>query len=413
MDPKVSAYFERFGFCDRQITVAPNPELNIVVVMPCFNERGLVDTLNSLHQCERPKGGVEVIVVINSSAAASAEVLTQNRLTFEEARAWSHEKSDARLQFHIVHCPELPPKHAGVGLARKIGMDEAVRLLDEAGSVGRGVIVGLDADCTCERNYLTAIEAHFEAFPNTPGCSIYFEHPLSGEESSEVYESAASYELHLRYYVEGLRYARFPHAFHTVGSCMAVRARAYVEQGGMNRRQAGEDFYFLHKIIVLGGFTELSTTTVLPSPRASDRVPFGTGKAVGDCLRGETLKTYPLEAFVDIRAFLETVESNGVVPTTVEAFLDQQEFTAALDEMRRNTATPAAFRKRFFRWFDGFMAMKLIHYLRDEHYGDWPIDAEPRLLLELRDGGMRSEMSVRELLGRYRELQRHGWETTK
>ena len=194
---------------------------------------------------------------------------------------------------------------------------------------------------------------------------------------------------------------------------MAVRARAYVQQGGMNRRQAGEDFYFLHKIIALGGFTELSATTVFPSPRASDRVPFGTGKAVGDCLRGQPLTTYPLEAFVDIRAFLESVTSDGAIPKTVAEFLEAQGFTRVMGEIRANTATPAAFRKRFFRWFDGFMAMKLIHYLRDQHYGAWPIDAEPRLLLELRDGAMRSEMSVRELLGRYRELQRHGWETTK
>ena len=89
--------------------------------------------------------------------------------------------------------------------------------------------------------------------PRSPGCSIYFEHPLHGPLEPKVYEAIAAYELHLRYYVQALRYAAFPYAHHTIGSSMAVRADAYAKQGGMNKRQAGEDFYFLHKIIPLGG----------------------------------------------------------------------------------------------------------------------------------------------------------------
>jgi len=42
--------------------------------------------------------------------------------------------------------------------------------------------------------------------------------------SAQVYGAIAAYELHLRYYVQALRYAGFPHAHHTVGSCLAVRA---------------------------------------------------------------------------------------------------------------------------------------------------------------------------------------------
>ena len=38
---------------------------------------------------------------------------------------------------------------------------------------------------------------------------------------------------------------------------MAVRADAYLRQGGMNRRKAGEDFYFLNKFMVLGGYGEM------------------------------------------------------------------------------------------------------------------------------------------------------------
>ena len=78
--------------------------------------------------------------------------------------------------------------------------------------------------------------------------------------------AAAAYECHLRYYVEALRFAGFPHAYHTIGSAMAVRPEAYMKQGGMNRRKAEKIFYFLNKIMLLGNFSECLSTVVYPLP---------------------------------------------------------------------------------------------------------------------------------------------------
>ncbi|HVI71413.1 MAG TPA: glycosyltransferase, partial [Pyrinomonadaceae bacterium] len=64
----VEKYFRRFGFCERQIAEPPPTDLGIVVVVPCFNEPDLLGALESLHAGERPKCGVEIIVVVNSSA---------------------------------------------------------------------------------------------------------------------------------------------------------------------------------------------------------------------------------------------------------------------------------------------------------------------------------------------------------
>ena len=297
-------YFRRFGFCERQIAEPPHSGLGIIVVIPCMNEPDLIDSLESLWTCEPSNCPAEVIVVINSPAGCREEIRAQNLKTWEEASRWSKEHSTPRLVFHVLHVPDLPPKQAGVGLARKIGMDEAVRRFDDIGRT-TGIVVCYDADCRCERNYLRSIERHFEKNPRTPGCSIYFEHPLDGPLDAKVYEAIAAYELHLRYYVRGLRYAGFPHAHHTIGSCMAVRADVYKKQGGMNKRKAGEDFYFLQKIFPLGAFTELTDTTVNPSPRGSDRVPFGTGKAVRAHLAGNKIGTYPLEAFLDLKMLFD------------------------------------------------------------------------------------------------------------
>jgi hypothetical protein len=242
----------------------------------------------------------------------------------------------------------------------------------------------------------------------SPACSIYFEHPLEGDLQPEIYEAIAAYELHLRYYVQALRYAGFPHAYHTIGSSMAVRAKAYMEQGGMNRRQAGEDFYFLHKLIPLGGFTELNSTAVYPSPRASNRVPFGTGRAVSDWLQRSGRKTYPLQAFDDLRVFLQSVPSlkgsplEGM-PESIRTFLAEQDFEQALGEIRSHTSTPAAFTKRFLCWFDGFRAMKFVHHARDRFYGDEEVQVASAKLLT-RIGKLPVGGSLSELLHAYRKL---------
>jgi hypothetical protein len=399
------SYFERFGFCGRQIQAPVPAGLSLSVVIPCFNEPNLITTLESLRRCDPPKSVFEIIAVVNAPAGAPPSVLAQNRETLEAARVWIGE---TKFPLHLIQACDLPPRHAGVGLARKVGMDEALRRFEDAGTLDRGIILCFDADCTCAPNYLSAVDEHFRMHSKSPACSIHFEHPLEGGLAREIYAAILSYELHLRYYVQALRYAGFPHAYHTIGSSMAVRARAYMEQGGMNRRQAGEDFYFLHKLIPLGGFTELKKTTVFPSPRASNRVPFGTGRAVSEW-RGE-MKTYPLRAFEDLRMFLSTVaalksQEPQNVPESVRTFLSGQNFAEALDEIRRHTTTAEAFVKRCYRWFDGFRAMKFVHHARDHCYGEEEVAVAAAKLLE-RMGAKSAPKNTRELLEVYRDFER-------
>jgi hypothetical protein len=426
--PVDTTYFQRFGFGARQIAVSPADDLGLVIVVPCFDEPDLISTLESLWACARPRGAaVEAVVVINSSAQAGVDVRARNATTLAQAQTWATAHPDPRVRFHFVYAPDLPPKQAGVGLARKIGMDEALRRFDEARRLREGVIACLDADCRCEPSYLQSLERHFEEHPDTPACSIYFEHPLDGPLSASIYEAAAAYELHLRYYVQALRWAGFPHAHHTVGSCMAVRAEVYRQQGGMNRRQAGEDFYFLHKLIPLGGFTDLTTTTVYPSPRPSHRVPFGTGKAVRAALEGKPPRTHSLQAFVDLKAFFDLLpllcqrgpsavaQVSEALPEPVRTFLPDEALGAALEEIQANTSTPAAFRKRFFRWFSGFQVMKFVHHARDRFYGDADIGAEAGQLLKWRGGYAPNSAptTIRELLCAYRRLDREAWSSPK
>src|SRR5688572_22372907 len=194
-------YFERFGFCERRICQPPVAGLSLAVVIPCLNEPDLVASLESLRESAPPDAPHEVIVVVNSAAGAETSIVQQNEATLREARKWVEATPDPKLTVHLIDARDLPPRHAGVGLARKIGMDEALARFDDVGMVESGVILCFDADCTCAPNYLRAVSEHFLEHPLSPACSIYFEHPLEGELQAEIYPAITAYELHLRYYV--------------------------------------------------------------------------------------------------------------------------------------------------------------------------------------------------------------------
>jgi glycosyltransferase involved in cell wall biosynthesis len=414
----VRNYFKRFGLGARRIPEPPHSELEYIVVIPCFNEPALNLSLDCLWHCLRPPGAVEVIVVLNSSEDDAAPVIQQNEETLRAAKSWIAEHQDSRFCFHLLDCRNLPRKKAGVGLARKIGMDEALRRFDDLERLS-GIILCFDADCACDPNYLSAIGEYFAGNPSSPGCSIYFEHPLEGSEDQRIYEAATLYELHLRYYIEGLRWAGFPYAYHTIGSSMAVRAETYCKQGGMNARQAGEDFYFLHKVIPLGGFGEVNATRVVPSPRPSDRVPFGTGRAVREFLETGAFRTYPLRAFDDLRSFFSAVplfweiaslqcmeaSLSETITGPILNFLKAREIEPALKEIRANTSSPAAFEKRFFHWFNGFAVMKYIHFA-ESLYGGGDLPSCAGELLMRTNEKVRVVPCAKPLLMAYRDLQR-------
>ena len=374
-------YLDRFSVREELIEQKPSNDLGVVVVIPCSNEPNLTASLESLYNCDKPTCNVEIIVVINSSEKAESTVLLQNSMSLLEAEEWREThfgeiSSSLAMRFYFIEENELPKKHAGVGLARKIGMDEAVRRFDSVNN-HQGIIACFDADALCETNYLVALEKHFKQYPKSPACSIHYEHPMTGNEFPEaIYNGITQYELHLRYYKNGLAYANLPYAFHTIGSSMAVRSAAYQKQNGMNKRKAGEDFYFLQKLIPLGNFTELKTTKTIPSPRVSNRVPFGTGKAMQSWLddKKQELFSYNPKSFIDLKAFTKAVpdlyNKKNNIPSSVQAFLDIIDFEENLTNIKKNSKSETHFTEVFFKWFNAFKVLKYMHFARDNYYPD-------------------------------------------
>lgn len=412
-----SSYLEQRTVFPEIIKEAPERNTGIVIIVPAYDEPGIGKLLDSLALCLKPECEVEVLIIINAPENATPESLKNNFKTAENIESW---KKHNKCFFRLFSFMANPVKGWGVGLARKTGMDEAVRrfdLIDKAD----GIILNLDADCTVEENYLTAIWSEFREKKSRSACSIYFEHPLEGNEfSEEVYKNITLYELHLRYYYQALVYTGCPHVFHTVGSAMAVRALAYVKSGGMNRRQAGEDFYFIQKLIPAGGFFSIASTTVLPSPRPSFRVPFGTGATIAKLSdNGETfLYSYNIQAFKDLKTFFEMKgmffgnkneslqEIYEIVPESIRAFIPKPEFVEKIGEIKDNTSISSSFDKRFSGWFNMFKIIKYLNFSHQKKFEKLPVQKAARELLKIKSISDMSD-SPAGLLQIYRELEKN------
>jgi len=373
---------------------APNPACGIIVVIPCFREPDIRQTLDSLNSCTLPVCNVEVIVAVNHSEIASSEVKKYNSKTVSELQNWIKENQRQTIHYYVVGPLELRKKWAGAGLARKQGMDEAVRRFNSI-SKSDGIIVSLDADTLVEENYLLKIEDHFKKNPKHVGATIAFEHQKQNLNKKQL-EGIELYELYLRYYKMALQYIGYPHAMFTVGSAFAVRAGAYVRRGGMNRRQAGEDFYFLQNLAQLGPIGEIVSTRVHPSARLSDRVPFGTGPILLKWMNGEEdlTKTYDFQLFIDLKfffdrrsAFYKMTKKEFEIEIenyseTVKIFLQTDGFWSELEDLNKNCATAKAFEIRFFQKFNAFKILKYLNFGTDLYFPQSDLSSQMDNLLQ-------------------------------
>ncbi|MBM4332829.1 MAG: hypothetical protein FJ117_16720 [Deltaproteobacteria bacterium] len=346
------------------------------VVIPALAETDyLFTTLQSLAQ--NPPELLQrflIVVVVNHREDASLSdkmdnVQTLRRIAYREASlehlnlAWVNAASSGR---------ELPVKTGGVGLARKIGFDLALPRLGYQ-KVGP-LFISLDADTLVRPDYLKALIRHFRG-AEASGAVIPFCHQPGS--TTEEDRAIKRYELFLRAYVLGLSRAGSPYAFHTVGSAMACSAEAYVRAGGMNTRMAGEDFYFLQHLAKTAGISQVKGTVVYPSPRASHRVPFGTGRSITRLLAGdkEAVMFYQTACFQILEEWLALIAQNinasgeeirlkaERISKDLGDHLDNIHFSEVWDKLRKNFLDQATLLTGFHSWFDGLKTMKLMRHL--------------------------------------------------
>jgi hypothetical protein len=358
-------YFKRFPNLLNKYACAdaPSIELRLIITIPLFKEEADY-VLSSLEMCKlNSSKEVEILAIVNQPAdRQDLSMFHQNQVLELKNR-----KLKNGIPLRVISALDLEPKQAGVGLARKIAMDDA---LSRFAAIGRdGLIVGLDGDCQVSENYFEALLKGEKSDLNA--ASLAFEHPLESLSIQEQ-KNIIDYEIWLRYYSKALEWSNFPFHYLTIGSSMAVRASAYAKIGGMNRRKAGEDFYFLHKLMPMPKYKELDDLKVYPQARISDRVPFGTGRAMAEIEMGKKdfSLVYNEMIFKDLSVLIKSSALGSYELSKLTfwgAFLaEEPKFEHSYNTLVERSSVET-FAKNFYHWWDGFKVLKFVHF-RSQNY---------------------------------------------
>jgi hypothetical protein len=365
-----------------------------VLVLPAYRESPSL--LPQLQQLPRGPGRSLVILVLNRpDSDSNPQANSDLRAAIQEQTMQGLDpgsiplallNSHTDLYLHDMEALCGPTrKSKGVGLARKTGCDLALQWM-VTGAIDSQWICCIDADATLPQDYFDQL---CSAAPDAVAAVFPFRHVPGGDQTCDT--ATALYELRLRHYVLGLEFAGSPYAYHTLGSCLAVRANSYAQVRGFPQRAAAEDFYLLNKLAKLGPIARLPGSCVQLQSRHSSRVPFGTGpavKAIVDAGHPEDVRIFDHpRCFEALKALLASLPelaqspgqdiplllvSQGLDPAVAgqsQKALEAQGVQAALAHCQRQSTSSAQFQRQFHQWFDAFRTLKFVHAIRD---AGWP-----------------------------------------
>ena len=399
----VQSYNDKFAAAARPLVSSELGGIEQIVIIPVLAEKSsLLATLSSLgRNADAELRRTLILCVVNNRCRplTSLKDIGDNHDTIrylqalvwgqpdyipldEEAAAYFSNLQRMPLRLAYIDAAttgwEMPAKAGGVGTARKIGMDAALSLFDYR-LAGEKLLICLDADTLVAGNYLAAIRDYFHQ-EQAAAAVVNYVHQIPDHHACRL--AILNYDVFLRYYVLGLHYAGSPYAFHSLGSTMICTVNGYIAVGGMNKREAAEDFYFLNKLAKYDKIGRVTATTVYPSARLSRRVPFGTGRRVARFLEGQEKewRLYDPHIFAVIKKWLQVMETAPerseeeimtaarIIDPLLELFLKHNNFSSTWASVRKNVKQPGGLRRHFHCWFDGFKTMKLVHFLTEHGF---------------------------------------------
>jgi hypothetical protein len=390
----IQKYLRKYGSDKWEIQTKGRDKFDCAVIVPAIAEYdNLILLLNSLAEnILDEEFNVIIIFTINNLSSSSQQIKDDNLITLKLLQAifnnhTAYHPVVSKFNASGLHIGfidassegfEMPEKTGGVGLARKIGMDSALTIFNYTKPVKK-ILICLDADCIVDNNYIREIIDSFN-WEKFNAAVISYEHLIPEDEENA--KAIICYEIFLRYYELGLKYAGSQYAFQTVGSAMACDDEAYIKVEGMNKQKAAEDFYFLEKLAKQYQIKKITPIKVFPSPRKSWRVPFGTGQRINRYYSGaqDEYLLYNPAGFDILKKWLKLFHSEKELPAEdylqkaneihqeLCNFLTEQNFKKNWDRILSNSKDKRQISLQKVRWFDGFKTLKLIHHLRDSAF---------------------------------------------
>ncbi|WP_053981653.1 hypothetical protein [Marinagarivorans algicola] len=378
------------------------------LVIPAYNEStAFIRQLMQQHftRCSR----LLVCLVINQPANKHASITRLNQRLFDFFKCDkqgfictpvnnTHQlamSTHRHIDFLCINScqPGVNPKQ-GVGYARKLGCDVALSLM-QRNIIQTGWLHCTDADATLPSTYFETPRIDENISALTYAIDHQFLPKAQGFYQKQTQQANKLYEASILYYRDGLAASGSPYAFNTIGSAIAANPKHYSQVRGFPKRAAGEDFYLLNKLAKLAPVFELTHTITL-KPRASQRVPFGTGPAVKQLLNNVAFLDYNPKVFECLKIALaclpglyerlDSIGNNnhknssnhkdstallpqGALHSATEHALKSIGIEQLLTHLSKQAKSPAQALRMSHEWFDGFKTLKFIHALS---YGPYP-----------------------------------------
>jgi hypothetical protein len=353
MSKAIPKYLEKYCEKDIHHLTVPANSFEQALVIPAYDE----DTafIESTRIKENPN--VLGIIVVNKPDNAS---IKSAHKTFELLHNLKKINSPNLLIIDRVNNPIN--SRQGVGLARKIGTDLAVKMY-AAQQIKSPWIRQTDADATLDTQY-------FKTSMPTEGAVIYqHKHQTT---DPKISTAIALYDAHMSYYVSALKAQGSHYAFPTLGSTIAIHASTYAQVRGYPKRNAGEDFHLLNKVAKTKSVHYSHDSTVVLEARISDRVPFGTGPSIRNILEilkddslGKDYLSYDFRVFLLLGTALKQLAQLARTPTTIEpiisGLLDELGFAKIAKVLHIKYHSVDQRQEILKQWFDGLKTLRFIN----------------------------------------------------
>ena len=399
VDKAASKYLEIYAepeakLLDNKLLSAPNignKKFERTLLIPAYAEStAYIQRILEQWESQNQSQNLLVIIVLNcpdnieaDKYRSAQESLNQTTKLLSEVQFTNEHISwrsapQSQIQFILVdRCTKNPiPHKQGVGLARKIGADIALKL-HSIGIIESEWLHTTDADAHMPLEYFDISYAKCSA--------LYYPHQYLEEKTldntAQIYSATQIYDARNTAYQRGLKAAKSPYCYNPTGSLLVVNFSCYAAARGFPKRAGGEDFYLLNKLQKLKGVQAIEHPVVKLECRTSDRVPFGTGPAVSKLIDTNTPE---LEAiFYNPKCFEVLKTGLAIIRIThPKSWSDckdiPSEFANALEHIGSAAITShlskafeksqSEYQKHLDIWLDAFRTLKAMHFLRDNYF---------------------------------------------
>ncbi|MCX7544648.1 glycosyltransferase family protein [Marinicella gelatinilytica] len=270
--------------------------------------------------------------------------------------------SFAAYDVWLLNYNDQPFHHnQGVGLARKIAADSALKLI-HSGVVKSPWIYSTDADVKLPANYFSVTDNA----ANYVALSLPFQHIT---DTTELKHLQALYDFKLAYYQQAMRYIGTVYDYVPLGSCLVIAAEAYAKVRGFPVRSGGEDFYLLNKLAKIGKIAQPKKPIIQIQARFSERVPFGTGPGLLKIKESASpIHFYHPLIFVEIKTWYQQLcdffKSQRIPDNQV--INDFWDIEPLIEKTLKQTKTNDRWQQFVLEWFDAFRILKTVHALEAE-----------------------------------------------